>query len=71
MPPKTLLDFLQQDLQESSIIYQLYEVELEVHGFLWFHTVATPTSVGWVHQLAPVIHNYPLLLGMLGYPVEE
>ncbi len=73
MPQKTLIGFLDSSktpsYKESS--YRLYEVVLEVHGYLWFHTVAVPTSIGWVHQVAPVIHNYPLILGFLGRLVEE
>ena len=49
----------------------IYTTKFIVHGYLWFHTIALPTGIGWVHQVLPVIHNYPLILGMLGHTVEE
>ena len=68
MPLQTLLDFFNKPRSRG---FKLYMVKLVVHGYLWVHTVATPTSIGWIHQVVPVIHNYPLILGILGYPVEE
>ncbi len=68
MPSKTLLDFFEKS---PTIDLKLYKVKFIVHGYLWFHTTATPTNLGWVHQVAPVIHNYSLALGLLGYLVEE
>lgn len=69
MSNKTLLDFLQSNMLNNRL--NLYEVELEVHGYLWFHTMAIPSPLGWIHQVAPVIHNYSLVLGFLGRLVEE
>lgn len=68
MPPKPYSVFFEKPHYRG---LKIYMVKFVVHGYLWFHSVATPTSIGWIHQVVPVIHNYPLILGILGYPVEE
>jgi len=45
------------------------EVELELHGIFWFHTYAQPRDK-YVHISLPLIHNYPIMLALLGRPVE-
>ncbi|MEB2793463.1 MAG: hypothetical protein LRS41_05335 [Caldisphaeraceae archaeon] len=66
---KTLQNF--SHINNKHLSLDLYEVWLTLHGYLWFHTIAIPTNIGWVHQASITIHNYPLILGFLGYPVEE
>jgi len=61
-----LLNFL---LDEESRVNVL-EVELELHGIFWFHTYAQPRDK-YVHISLPVIHNYPIMLALLGRPVES
>lgn len=45
--------------------------ELELHGLFWFHTAAQPRSGLYAHISLPVIHNHPLMLALLGLPVER
>ena len=46
------------------------EANLELDGLFWFHSVARPRSY-YVHSSLPVIHNYPLILALLGRSVES
>jgi len=46
------------------------EVELELHGIFWFHTYAQPRDK-YAHMSLPIIHNYPIMLSLLGRPVEH
>ncbi len=48
---------------------RVLEVKLELHGVFWFHTFAQPRKK-YTHIMVPVIHNYPILLAMLGLPAE-
>ena len=48
----------------------VFEIELELHGIFWFHSIAEPREK-YVHVGLPLIHNYPLTLAFLGRPVDE
>jgi len=62
----TLPDFLRDEESEIDVL----DVELELHGIFWFHTYAQPRDK-YVHVSLPVIHNYPIMLALLGRPVES
>lgn len=48
---------------------EVLELKLELHSVFWFHTFAQPRNK-YTHIMVPVIHNYPILLAMLGLPAE-
>ena len=59
-----------QPLTSEGAFLHVFEVELELHGVFWFHTIAQPREK-YVHAGLPLIHNYPLTLAFLGRPVDE
>lgn len=61
---------LNQFLFSNTSPLHVFEVELELHGIFWFHTLAQPREK-YVHVSLPLIHNYPLTLALLSRPVEE
>ncbi|MEM4907221.1 MAG: hypothetical protein QW301_00090 [Desulfurococcaceae archaeon] len=48
-----------------------YLLELELQSVMWFSSLTQPRLNVFVQTQIPVIHNYPLLLAMKGYIVEE
>uniref|UniRef100_A0A7J3PKX5 Type I-D CRISPR-associated protein Cas5/Csc1 n=1 Tax=Staphylothermus marinus TaxID=2280 RepID=A0A7J3PKX5_STAMA len=48
-----------------------YLLELELQSVMWFSSLTQPHLKVFVQTQIPVIHNYPLLLAMKGYIVEE
>ena len=50
--------------------HEVYRLDMEVHGLLWFSWMAQPRRM-YVHVPSPVIHNYAITLALLGRPVEE
>ena len=47
-----------------------YHASIRVDGILWYHTSARPESMGYIHLMLPVLHNYGFILAIAGYVVD-
>lgn len=50
---------------------KFYLVEFELHNIMWFSSITHPHIDAFVQTQIPIIHNYPLLLALIGDMVEE
>ncbi len=47
-----------------------YHATIRVDGILWYHTSARPESMGYIHLMLPVFHNYGFVLALAGYVAD-
>ena len=60
---------VKQDMVEWEDV-GLCSARIEVHGYLWFHTLAQPSYGYYIHRPVHVIHDMPVTLALAGYNVD-